>query len=177
MTNNPAETLLPDLAFPNVLVPVGMGAKARLRVIGVNHPQVPEAHRRVKAFHRLGKAGLSVNRVASFETVRRIDADAHRQVLFDPGHDFRHLFKRPSDRRALPRRVFNQNPQPVELQAVRCLPHGINARSDSLRRGAVFGASGMCNQIIRAQCNRPLKLFAEGRNRSFPDVRSPPTPG
>src|SRR5208283_3631049 len=81
-----------DLPFANVLVAVSVRAKGGLGIVGVNHPHLLYADRRVKMIHGGTQAFDGVDGVPRFKTVRGINARADRQVLLRARDDLRHFF-------------------------------------------------------------------------------------
>src|SRR5439155_12938720 len=57
-----------DPALADMLVPVRARRERGLRVVGVNHPHIAEAHRRVELLERLHEATRGVDRISRLET-------------------------------------------------------------------------------------------------------------
>ena len=73
------------------------------------------------------EAFRGANVMARSKYMRRVHADAHRQIAAQIENRAQ-LLKSRTHRAALPRRILEQNPQPFELQTARRLPQSIRDR-------------------------------------------------
>ena len=80
MIQDAAEGFEPDLSFADVVVPVDARAERGFRIVYVNHEHPVESDGAIDLLQPAFQPSLGANVPAGGEQVRRIDADAHRQI-------------------------------------------------------------------------------------------------
>src|SRR5690606_34894220 len=102
------ESLQSDLTLADMGVPVPVAPERILRVVEVDGLHANDADCRVELSHHLGIPLRGAEVIPGSEDMTGIDADAHSILRLDLVDDGRQFLERPSERRPLPSRRFEE---------------------------------------------------------------------
>src|SRR5438876_3986416 len=144
-----------------------MGGKVRLRIIGVNQPDMLQAHGCIELPDRSRQPLTSMNRIARLKAMGGINAGAHGQLPTRSSQNFRQPFKIPTQSRSLTRSVFHQYHQSVQAAprsgSLQRFDTSLNGPANSIAPRA----SRVGHEKISAQRQGSRDLTAESGNREF----------
>src|SRR5579885_3233586 len=168
LARDPCERLGPDLAEADVPVAVNARIIGRLRVVEVYSTNISEAHIFFERFKSGRKPVLVAQVVARGEGVRRVEADAEVQAgaLLS---NLAQVLEAVADALALTRRVLKQDSERAKFDSLARGLQTLGARPNPVGLARAARAAGMDDEVVRAESNPALDLFAERGDRLLAD--------
>ncbi len=157
-----------DVTLADVMMAIDAGSQRRFRVIRVNHIDIRESDRSFDMLQRRVESLRGANIVPRCENVRGINANAHRQIAAQVRNRAQLLESR-SNRAALPRRVLQQNTQPIKFQSARRLPQSVSNRCNGVGHCCAATCARVRHQKIRTQRQSPHQLAMKCLDRAGPE--------
>jgi len=164
MLGHATQRLGPDVALADVPMSIDPRIVRRTGVIEMNGANVLCPHRGFDSANQRFQTVVLANVVAGGEGMSSIETDTKRK-LWAKIHNLAQVLETMPDTLALARCVLQENSQFAQTQTTTCDLDARRAGANTIRFTSAARAARMNNQIIHAQQNRALNLFAKRRAR------------
>jgi hypothetical protein len=160
VASDPSQGFAAYVAQAYVPVPVYAGVIVGPRIVKVNGAHVPEADLSFERFKSGGKPVLFAYVVPGGESMRCVQTNA--QVKLGASlYNLPEMLEAMAYALALPRGIFQQNAKAIETQTFARHPQALSAGLYGIGLARAPRAAGMYDQIVSAERQPPLHLFAE----------------
>ena len=160
VTGDAAQCVSADVAFADVPVTIDAGVVSGARVVEVDGAHVSDLHCLLHSLQQRVQAVFLTDVVAGRERVCCVEANADRKLRAE-SHDHVEMFEAMADAVALSGSVLEQDTQRTEPQTFARNLQTLRTQSKRILFTRTAATAGMDHQVIDAEKQRTLDLFAK----------------